>query len=272
MSLPILPSHRSVSAEDLVRLFYQAETDWGRQVGDESTLDAGRALTNRALAQVSDANQVVDAAIPEGATPQDVIAEADAHFASQGTTVLKWVVNPSLPAAQTQPLVEHVTSIGFHPRGYDIYYLAGQPAGTIVEAAGLTIIPSRASFKHTRALADEAAAYFKFPQLAEAIILHIEDPQTDSLLALRDGEPVAYVSILNMGEIGYISELFVAEKFRGQGVGRTMMSRAMEACARAVHRHVFIGVDATNAPAVRLYEQFGFKRIGVFSFYSKTKL
>ena len=50
------------------------------------------------------------------------------------------------------------------------------------------------------------------------------------------------------------------------------ISRSMEVCARAVHRHVFIGVDATNAPAVRLYEQFGFKRIGVFSFYSKTRL
>jgi ribosomal-protein-alanine N-acetyltransferase len=103
-------------------------------------------------------------------------------------------------------------------------------------------------------------------------VLHIEDPQTDSLLALRDGVPAAYVSILNMGETGYISELFVSEQFRHQGVGRTMMSRAMEACARAVHRHVFIAVDATNAPAVALYQQFGFKRIGAFSFYSKTKL
>ena len=272
MSLPILPSHRSVSAEDLVRFFYQAETDWGRQVAEESPLDAGRALTNCALTQVSDANQVVDAAIPDGATPQDVVAEADAHFASQGTSVLKWVINPSLPPARTHPLADHVASRGFHSRAYDIYYLAGRPAGAIVEASGLTIIPSRASFKHTRALAEEAAAYFKFPQLADAIVLHIEDPQTDSLLALRDGAPAAYVSILNMGEIGYISELFVADKFRNQGVGRTMMSRAMETCARAVHRHVFVGVDATNAPAVHLYQQFGFTRIGVFSFYSKTKL
>jgi [ribosomal protein S18]-alanine N-acetyltransferase len=272
MSLPILPSHRTVSTEDLVRYFYHAETDWGRQVAEEALLDSGVALANRELAQVSDANQVVDAAIPEGGTPQDAIAEADAHFAQQGSSVLKWVMNPSLPPARTQPLADYVAAHGFHARGYDIYYLAGQPAAPIVEVPGLTIIPSRASFKHARALAEEAAAHFKFPQLADAIVLHIEDPQTDSLLALRDGVPAAYVSILNMGEIGYISELFVSEQFRNQGIGRTMMSRAMEVCARAVHRHVFIGVDATNAPAVRLYEQFGFRKIGVFSFYSKTKL
>ena len=273
MSLPILPSHRSVSTEDLVRYFYHLETDWGRQVAaDESQLDAGVAMANRELSQVSDANQVVDGAIPEGGTAEAAVAEVDRHFAAQGTAVLKWVMNPSLPAARTRPLAEHVAANGFYARGYDIYYLAGQPAGAITEVAGLTIIPARASFKHTRALAEEAAAYFKFPQLADSIVLHIEDPQTDALLALRDGVPASYVSILNRGEIGYISELFVSEKFRNQGIGRTMMSRSMEVCARALHRHVFIGVDATNASAVHLYQRFGFKRIGVFSFYSKTKL
>ena len=272
MSLPILPSHRSLGVDDLVRYFYQCETDWGRQVGEESPLDVGRAIANRELIHVSDANQVVDAALPEGVAPQAAVAEADAHFAAQGTTVLKWVMNPSLPAARTQPLADYVVTQGFHPRGYDIYYLAGRPAGTIKEVAGLTIIPARASFKQTRVLAAEAAAHFKFPQLADAIVLHIEDPQTDALLALRDGVPAAYVSILSMGEVGYVSELYVSEKLRNLGVGRTMMSRAMEICARAVHRHVFIGVDATNAPAAHLYERFGFKKIGMFSFYSKTKL
>ena len=272
MSLPILPSHRGLGAEDLVRLFYQAETDWGRQVGEESALDVGRALANRDLPEVSDANQVVDAAVPEGGTPEDAVAEAAAHFAAQGTSVLKWVMNPSLPPARTQPLADHVAARGFHPRGYDIYYLAGRPAGAIEEIPGLTIIPARASFKQTRAIAEQAAAHYGFAQLADAIVLHIEDPQTDALLALRDGVPAAYVSILSRGEIGYISELYVAEPFRNLGVGRTMMSRAMEVCARAVHRHVFIGVDASNAPAAHLYARFGFKRIGVFSFYSKTKL
>jgi [ribosomal protein S18]-alanine N-acetyltransferase len=273
MSLPILPSHRSVSTDDLIRYFYHLETDWGRQVaGNESQLDVGIALANRELAQVSDGNQVVDAAIPEGGTPEAAVAEAEAHFAAQGSAVLKWVMNPSMPAARTRPLADHVVANGFHPRGYDIYYLAGQPAGAITEVAGLTIIPARASFKHTRALAEEAAAYFKFAQLAESIMLHIEDPQTDALLALRDGVPAAYVSILNRGEIGYVSELFVSEKFRNQGIGRTMMSRTMEVCARALHRHVFIAVDPTNASAIHLYQRFGFQRIGVFSFYSKTKL
>ena len=75
-----------------------------------------------------------------------------------------------------------------------------------------------------------------------------------------------------MGEIGYISELFVSRTFRSQGIGRTMMSRAMEVCAAPCTGTSSSASTPTNAPAVHLYEQFGFKRIGVFSFYSKTKL
>ena len=273
MSLPILPSHRAVTTEDLVRYFYHAEADWGRQVAvEEATLDCGVAMTNRGLAQVADANQVIDAALPEGVTPAEAVREAEAFFASHRSGQLKWVMNPSAPRERTQPLVDHVVAQGFRARGYEIYYLAGQPAGPIGEVGGLTIIPARASYKHIRALAEAAAAHYKFAQLADSIVLHIEDPATDAILALKDGEPAAYVSILTMGEIGYVSELFVAERFRCAGVGRTMMSRAMETCARALHKHVFIGVDATNAAAVKLYERFGFVRIGTFAFYSRTGL
>ena len=77
---------------------------------------------------------------------------------------------------------------------------------------------------------------------------------------------------LRAGEIGYVSEVYVAEPFRNTGVGRTLMSRAVEVCARALHKHVFIGVDATNGPAMHLYRRFGFVRIGTFAFYSRTGL
>lgn len=273
MSLPILPSHKTASTEDLVRYFYKAEAEWGRQVGaEEETLDCGVAVANRQLDQVSDANQVTEASLPDGVSASEAAAEADAFFARHGSRALKWVVNPTLPAARTQPLVEHVVAQGFKPRGYEIFYLAGQPPEPITEVGGLTIIPARASFKHTRTLAEQAGAHYKFPQLADSIVLHIEDPATDAILAMKDGVPAGYVSVLTVGEIGYVSEMFVSEPFRNTGVGRTLMSRAVEVCARALHKHVFIGVDATNAPAMHLYGRFGFVRIGTFSFYSRTGL
>jgi ribosomal protein S18 acetylase RimI-like enzyme len=273
MSLPILPSHRAASTEDLIRYFYKVETEWGRQVGlEEETLDCGVAIANRDLSQHADANQVVDAALPDGVTASGATAEAEAFFNRHGTRPLKWVMNVSAPPARTQPLVDHIVAQGFTPRGYEIFHLAGQPSEPITEAGGLTIIPARAAYKHTRALAEQAAAYYKHPPLADAIVLHIEDPAVDAILAMKDGAPAGYVSILTVGEIGYVSELFVAEPLRNHGVGRTLMSRTIEVCARAMHKHVFVGVDATNAPAAHLYTRFGFARIGTFAFYSRTGL
>ena len=274
MSLPILPSHRGVSNEDLIRYFYHCENDWGRQVAaEETTLDVGVALTNPVLSKIADANQVIDAALPDDMTAAQALADAEAHFADRGARLLKWVMNPSAPTDRTQPLVEHIVAAGgFKPRGYDILYLAGQPAGPIEEVSGLTIIPARAAFKHARALAEEAAVFFNFAPVAESIMLHFEDPATDSVMAMKEGAPVGYVSVMTMGEIGYIGEVFVSEKLRNAGIGRTLMSRTLEICARALHRHVFIAVAADNAPAAHLYGRLGFKKIGEYSYYTRTGL
>jgi ribosomal-protein-alanine N-acetyltransferase len=274
MSLPILPSHRSVSNEDLIRYFYHCENDWGRQVAaEETTLDVGVALANPALAKIADANQLIDASLPDDMSVEQMLAEAEAHFAARGSRLLKWVMNPSAPKDRTQPLAEHIVAAGgFKPRGYHILYLAGQPAGPIAEASGLTIIPARAAFKHAAALAEEAAVFFNFAPVAESIMLHFEDPATDSVLAMKDGVPAGYASLMTMGEIGYIGEVFVSEKSRNAGIGRTLMSRTLEICARAIHRHVFIGVAADNAPAAHLYGRFGFKKIGEYSYYRRTGL
>src|SRR5262249_7307490 len=144
----------------------------------------------------------------------------------------------------------------------------------------LSIIPARASFRHVRELLDEAAQKY-FPevppvpspavdtagesgatQLAEAGMLHLDDPHTHALIALRDGHAAASIPVLSVGDVGAIEELFVSAPFRNQGVGRTMMSRALEICARSQFRHVFVEVDPDNTPARHLYESCGFRKIG----------
>ena len=125
-----------------------------------------------------------------------------------------------------------------------------------------SIIPARASFRHARQLAEESSRDWDTPQLADAWMLHLEDPQCDAILALKDGVAAALVIVLTIGEIGGIQDVFVSAAFRGQGIGRTMMSRALEICARSLFKHVFLSVDPDNTPAVNLYRKVGFERIG----------
>ena len=99
-------------------------------------------------------------------------------------------------------------------------------------------------------------------------MLHLDDPHYDALIAMKDGKAVARVGVLAVGDIGRIEPLFVSAPFRRQGVGRTMMSRALEICARSLFKHVFICVAPDNASAYALYTQLGFRKIGEFVQYS----
>jgi GNAT superfamily N-acetyltransferase len=267
MPLPILTHHPKPTNDDLVRFYHRCELHWVRQAAEETSLECGSAFTNSDLPNVYDANLMQDAFVAEGKTPADAVAEVEAHFSARGVRCHKWTINPSVPAERTAPLIEHLLSLGYTRSTYDLMYLAAQPAGPIREAGGLQIIPARASFRHARVLQEESAAQWKEPQVVEAAMLHLEDPQTDALLALKDGVAAGFVSVLAVGELGYIADVYVAEKFRRQGVGRTLMSRALEICARSLFKHVFLGVDSGNNPAVDLYKKFGFRRIAPYSLY-----
>ena len=268
MPLPILSAHHA-SAEDLMRFFHKTELHWGRHVAEETQLDVGTALSNPELKTVWDANRMLDAALPDGVDPAHAVEEAEAHFAKVGATCWSWTLARSAPAERIGPLAEHLISRGFLEDGFDVMYL-DQPRG-MEEAAGLTIIPARASFKHYRMLAEEWAGQYNTPDFVEAVMMHLDDPHVDALVALKDQKPAGFVAVLSVGEIGGIQEMFVSGAFRNQGIGRTMMSRALEICARSLFRHVFVGVDPQNAAAVQLYSKAGFKRLGRYVQYRRPK-
>src|SRR5258706_537062 len=92
----------------------------------------------------------------------------------------------------------------------------------------------RTELHWTRPLGEEAAERWNEPQVAEAHMLQLDDPHWDALLALRDGRPVGGVGVLSVGDVGRIDEVFVSEPARRRGIGRTLMSRALEICARSL--------------------------------------
>jgi ribosomal protein S18 acetylase RimI-like enzyme len=137
----------------------------------------------------------------------------------------------------------------------------------------LKVIPTRASFRHARELAEEAARQWSndatvVNQLAEKAMLQLDDPHCDSLLAIQDGAAVARVDVLAVGEIGRIDEVYVAEPMRRRGIGRMMVARALEICGRSLFKHVLLACDATNTPAQALYAGLGFRKVGELARYA----
>jgi ribosomal protein S18 acetylase RimI-like enzyme len=271
MDLPILKATSSPTTQTLVRYFHQAESQWTAHLAEPTPAEFGTMWINPQLARVRAANRMLDVALPPGMSPRQAFEAATAEFASQRSTCWQWVLNPSATEAQTRPMIEFLLSVGYAPRVTDILHLDRIPPWPEARAAEqLTIIPARASFRHARALHEQwAAAVGNESQLADAAMLHLDDPHYDALLALKQGTAVAHVGVLAMGEIGVIQELYVAEAFRGQHIGTAMMWRALEICARSLFKHVFAGVAPDDAIAQHLFASLGFHRIGQFVMYDK---
>ena len=270
MSLPILHTSTHATPDALARYFHQTERDWTRHLAEETALDVGTAFCNPQLPNVWDANCVLDAALPETMSPAQAVEVAREHFDACGVACRRWVMNPSAPAQRTQPLVEHLLADGHRADAHDILYLAQLPQTKVVEVGGLKIIPARASFRHARQLAEEAAQRWDEPTLADAMMEHVQDPHFDAVLALKDGQAVATAGVLAVGEIGRIDDVYVAERFRRLGIGRTMMSRALEICARSLFKHVLLACRHDNVAAQALYRTLGFVKIGVIAQYTKA--
>ena len=271
MPLPILNSSGQATPEALVRYFHQTERRMAEHLGEVAALDVGTAITNPSLPRVHDANALLDAAVPEGMSAADAFDAARAHFDGQGVRWWKCVPNPSLPPERTAPLAEHLAGHGYTRQTSDILYLDRMPTAAMEEAPGLRIIPARASYRHARQLAEEAAAAAGEPQLAEVLILDLDDPHWDAVLALIGTEPAGHVGVLAAGEIGRIETLLVSERFRRRGIGRTLMSRALEICARSLFKHIFLSCRPANAPAQALYAKLGFRKVGDFVEYRAPK-
>ena len=272
MPLPILNLPPESSPADLLRYFHRTALRRAEALAEAVPLDAGRAIANPALADLAEANQVRDAAVPPGASPGEAVAEVERYFMSQGTRCRQWVLNPSAGDAATGPLADYLVAHGHRPHQTDVFHLGGVTAPPPAALPGFTIIPARAGYRLLDALSVKASVEFGPPtkQRAEAMMLRFDDPHVDGLLALRDGVPAAAVGVLAVGDLGLIQDLYVAEDFRRQGVGRAMLGRALEVCARSVFKHVFAETEAGDAGTRKLLGEAGFKKAGETVAYRLT--
>ena len=57
--------------------------------------------------------------------------------------------------------------------------------------------------------------------------------------------------------------IYIHPAFVNRGIGRTLLSALMDACAAAGYRQLIGYIDAANQASLRLHEAFGFVRVGL---------
>jgi RimJ/RimL family protein N-acetyltransferase len=85
-------------------------------------------------------------------------------------------------------------------------------------------------------------------------------PEATWLIACPDGFVGTVQGVMDRGPIGAIQNIGVVPAFRGQGLGKALVLRALDGFRRAGLPRAYLEVTAENAGAVRLYRTVGFRR------------
>jgi ribosomal protein S18 acetylase RimI-like enzyme len=85
-------------------------------------------------------------------------------------------------------------------------------------------------------------------------------PGATWLIASPEGYVGTVQGVMDKGPIGAIQNLGVVPAYRGLGLGRALVRRALEGFRRAGLRRAYLEVTAENSAAVLLYRAVGFRR------------
>jgi ribosomal protein S18 acetylase RimI-like enzyme len=90
-----------------------------------------------------------------------------------------------------------------------------------------------------------------------------------SFVILEYEEIAGFILVVSRSdEEEHLESIGIRPKFRGKGLGKTLLGKAIEALRKQEAQNLTLGVDPVNTPAVKLYEQFGFETASRTARYS----
>ena len=106
-------------------------------------------------------------------------------------------------------------------------------------------------------------ANFSRPWPIELLRRNLPSDRHEFLVAVRGEEVLGYIGMLHVMDEGYISNVAVAEHVRRRGIGSMLVEAMVRRCEALDLLFVTLEVRASNAAAIRLYQQFSFVTVGV---------
>ncbi|MDC7280413.1 MULTISPECIES: ribosomal protein S18-alanine N-acetyltransferase [Pseudobutyrivibrio] len=87
------------------------------------------------------------------------------------------------------------------------------------------------------------------------------------MVAEDDGQIAAFSVFYLTPPEAELPDIVVDEKYRGQGLGRQLLSKALEELESRGIDTIFLEVRVSNTPARHLYEGLGFEEIGTRKYF-----
>ena len=108
----------------------------------------------------------------------------------------------------------------------------------------------------------EAGLFASDAWSVEQLWQELAQPTRHYVVAVEDGgRPVGYAGAFIMPPDADVQTIAVAEGHQGRGVASELLGALLARAADSGATHCLLEVRADNAPALALYERFGFARI-----------
>ena len=108
---------------------------------------------------------------------------------------------------------------------------------------------------------DEGVAARDLASLSRRLLEISEE--LDGVVAEEDGEPVGFCGYTNLCGEADIDHVFVAPEFRGKKLAQRLMREILKTGGEEGVEAYTLEVRVSNAPAIHLYEKFGFVSEGI---------
>ena len=111
---------------------------------------------------------------------------------------------------------------------------------------------------------------FSMPWSVQDFLEMVEADYAYFYVAEAEGEIAGSCGFRNIVGEGEITNVVVAQKYRGQGIGRALMEYMLKEAPSHGIGDCTLEVRVSNTPAIKLYESLGFKGEGIRPrFYEK---
>ena len=91
----------------------------------------------------------------------------------------------------------------------------------------------------------------------------LENKNTTYIVAKENNEVVGFAGISTCLDEATLNNIVVKKSCRGRGIGGELLESLIDLCGDLHMRTFTLEVDTENAPAIHLYEKFGFKKLGI---------
>lgn len=130
----------------------------------------------------------------------------------------------------------------------------------------------RMNQSHISDVAEIERQCFSKPWSENAIAAELENDSAYFYVAKLCGEVIGYIGMHCAADECYVANVGVLKKYRQMGVGSALIKYAADTARQMKMSFISLEVRPSNTEAVRIYERFGFERVGLRkNFYSEPK-